>query len=106
MNQTIYNTIKKYRRQLEDMGITVKTIFLYGSYAYGNASSDSDIDLIVISNDFKSMDLWERLCLLGRARGDITTPIEILGFTEEEFAEKQEGTFIGDEVKAKGVEIE
>lgn len=31
--------------------------------------------------------------------------MEILGFTEEEFAAEQTGTFIEDEVKSKGIEV-
>lgn len=31
-------------------------------------NKDSDIDLVVISDDFKDMDTWERLMLLGSVR--------------------------------------
>ncbi len=44
------------------------------------------------------MDLWERLCLLGRARLGIKRPMEIIGVTEEEFEKVLTGSFIGDEV--------
>jgi len=32
-------------------------------------------------------------------------PIEALGYTEEEYNSEGEGTFIGDEVKSKGIEV-
>ena len=51
------------------------------------------------------MDLWERLCLLGRARKGIKRPMEILGLTEEEYESDQIDTFIRDEVKLKGIEV-
>ena len=105
MDQEIDRVIKQYKQRLEASGIRVKKIILYGSHAQGEAKEDSDIDLVVISEDFKDMDLWERLSLLGYARIGIRKPMEILGFTEEEFAEKEKGTFVGDEIKAKGVEI-
>jgi predicted nucleotidyltransferase len=105
MDKEINSIIKEYRKKLEDLGIIAKKIILYGSYASGNPKVNSDLDLVIISNDFKDMDLWERLCLLGRARIDIQRPMEILGFTEREFARKNKGTFIGDEIKTKGVEI-
>jgi len=88
------------------MGIRVKKLLLFGSHARGTAGADSDIDLAVVSDDFTSMDLWERMCLLGRARVGIARPMEILGFTQQEFAERHDGTFVGDEVRQKGVEIE
>lgn len=103
MDKEISRIISEYQRKLEALGIRVKKIILYGSHALGEAKEDSDIDLLVVSDDFKSMDLWERLCLLGRARTGIKRPMEILGFTEEELSEEQIGTFVRDEVKSKGV---
>ena len=105
MGKKIYHIISRYRQNLESLGIKVKRIFLYGSHGRGNPRKDSDIDLVVVSNDFKKMDTWERLCLLGRARIGIYEPMEILGITEEEFESQSHETFIGDEVKAKGVEV-
>ena len=106
MDGEVYNTITEYRKRLEARGIRIKKIILYGSHITGKASKDSDLDLIVVSNDFGSMDLWERLYILGDSRADIKRPMEILGMTEEEFESEGKGTFIGDEVKKKGVEVE
>ena len=105
VDKEIYNIITAYKHKLEALGIKVRSIILYGSYASGNAKEDSDIDLAVISDDFENMDLWDRLCLLGRARVGIKRPMEILGFTEAEFEAKHSGTFVGDEIKTKGVEV-
>jgi predicted nucleotidyltransferase len=105
MDQEISRIINKYQQRLEALGVKVKKIMLYGSYALGKPDEESDIDLVVISDDFRDMDLWERLCLLGRARMGIRRPMEILGFTEEEFVAKSIGSFIGDEVKSKGVQV-
>jgi predicted nucleotidyltransferase len=69
------------------------------------AKEDSDIDLVVVSDDFKNIDLWERLCLLGRARLGIKRPMEIIGITEEEYEKEHTGSFIGDEVKLRGIEV-
>lgn len=105
MDKEIGPVIMKYKQNLERLGIKVKEIILYGSYASGNAKEDSDIDLVVVSDDFKDKDLWERLCLLGRARMGIKRPMGILGFPEVEFEAKDSGTFVGDEIKTKGVEV-
>jgi len=105
MDKRVNHIINKYRKNLEAMGIKIKKIILYGSHACGKGKEESDIDLLVVSNDFKDMDLWERLCLLGRARLGIKKPMEILGVTEEEFKDENYGTFLGDEVKSKGIEI-
>lgn len=105
MDKAISRIIKDYKGILEGMGIRVKKIILYGSYALGSSRDYSDIDLVVISDDFEKMDLWERLTLLGRAGAMLKKSVEALGYTEEEFASEDGGTFIGDEVKAKGIEI-
>jgi predicted nucleotidyltransferase len=105
MDKEISRLIKQYQLELEALGVKVKKIILYGSHALGKAGKESDIDLVVVSNDFKDMDLWERLSLLGRARAGIKRPMEILGFTEKEFAETPIGSFIGDEVKSKGIVV-
>ena len=105
MDKEISHLITEYQQKLEASGVKVKKIILYGSYASGKAGKDSDIDLVVVSDDFKNMDLWERLRLLGRARMRIKRPMEILGFTEEELAEKPIGSFISDEVKSKGIVV-
>lgn len=105
MDKEVNRIITEYKQKLEDLGIKAQKIILYGSYASGRAKEDSDIDLVVVSNDFKDIDIWERLCLLGRARIGIKRPMEILGLTEEEFKAEHSGTFIGDAVKTKGVEV-
>jgi predicted nucleotidyltransferase len=105
VDKEISRLINEYQQKLEALGIKVNKIILYGSHASGKARKDSDIDLVVVSNDFKNMDLWKRLCLLGRARVGIKRPMEILGFTEEEFAQTAIGSFIGDEVKPKGIVV-
>lgn len=68
--------------------ISVQKIVLFGSYAYGEPHDGSDIDLLVVSKDFKGMDQVERVRLLmGIARQlDAMVDIEVLGFTPQEFA--------------------
>ncbi|MCL4513137.1 MAG: nucleotidyltransferase domain-containing protein [Candidatus Eremiobacteraeota bacterium] len=91
------------------MGIPVSKIILFGSHASGTAKKHSDIDLVVVSNYFRNVNLLERLGLLGRARiapTDIKEPMDILGFTEEEFAVEGKGSFLGREIKLKGIVVE
>ena len=85
MDKKINTTVKRYREFLEKSGIRVKKIILYGSYASGKSKEWSDIDLVVISNDFEKMDLWERLVVLGRVTTKVMEPLEVLGYTEEEY---------------------
>jgi len=82
--------IERYRQELKNFNINSQKIILYGSYAKGNPREDSDIDLIIISDDFKDMNLRERLEILGIAAGRVFEPIEALGYTSKEIKQKKE----------------
>lgn len=86
--------IGRYASALEHLGVKPLNIMLYGSYANGHAREDSDIDLIVVSEDFKNMNIRERLELLGLAAGKVFEPIEALGYTTSEIEENKKGTFL------------
>ena len=81
--------VKRYRIQLEKMGIHPTRILLYGSQAAGTAHEGSDIDLIVISGDWKKYNNRQRLELLGIAAARILEPVQAQGFTPSEIEEKQ-----------------
>lgn len=85
--------IERYREELKKHGIVSRRLILYGSYKRGSPREDSDIDLIVISDDFKGMNIRERLELLGVVAGRVFEPIEALGYTEEEVKDIK-GTFL------------
>ncbi|MBI5410311.1 MAG: nucleotidyltransferase domain-containing protein [Nitrospirae bacterium] len=85
--------IERYKDALKELGVFPQRIILYGSYAKGNPREDSDIDLIVISGDFRHMNLRERLETLGLAAGRVFEPIEAVGYTEEEVKDTK-GTFL------------
>lgn len=91
--QDIKKIIEKFKQELRKYNINSDKIILYGSYAKGNPREDSDIDLVVISNDFKNMNLRERLEILGLAAGQVFEPIEALGYTPKEIIQKKE-TFL------------
>lgn len=81
--------IQRYRTQLEKMGIHSDRILLYGSQATGTAQEGSDIDLIVISRDWKKYNHRERLELLGIASARILEPVQAQGFTPNEIKRKK-----------------
>jgi hypothetical protein len=60
----------------------------------GNPREDSDIDLVVVSNNFKDMNIRERLELLGIAAGKVFEPIEAIGYTPDEMESNKKGTFL------------
>ena len=88
-SSAIFRAIRKYIRALQESGIHVQQVFLYGSHAKNQAHRDSDIDIIVVSEDFKGKELLERLHILGRARRNVTESVEAYGFTPEEVQNRE-----------------
>lgn len=90
----IKEIIDRFMFEVERLGVKPEKVILYGSYAKGNPKEESDIDIVVISGDFRNMNIRERLELLGIAAGRVFEPIEALGYTEEEIESEKKGTFI------------
>ena len=54
----IIKAIKFFGKCLVDSGLNISKIILFGSYAKGKATKESDIDILIISNDFKGKDIF------------------------------------------------
>ena len=75
------------------MGIRCDRILLFGSQAAGLAREGSDIDLFVVSPDWREYSERERLEMLGVAAVRILEPIQARGVTPEELAEHRLAPF-------------
>jgi len=84
----VLEIIARFQRAIELRGIRVNRLILYGSYAKGSYREGSDIDLIVISKDFKGKDYWERIDILSDAIYDVFEPIEAIAMTPDEWKRK------------------
>jgi hypothetical protein len=87
------------------MGIHPERIMLYGSQAAGAAREGSDIDLIVISADWKKYNHRERLELLGIAAARILEPIQAQGFTPTEIKLKKVTPFWEQVMKEQAIAV-
>jgi predicted nucleotidyltransferase len=81
--------IRRFRAELEKMGIHVERVLLYGSQATRTAQDGSDIDLIIISADFAPYSQRERLEMLGIAAARILESVQANGFTPQEIDKRQ-----------------
>jgi predicted nucleotidyltransferase len=97
--------VKRYRVELQKMGIRPTRILLYGSQATGLAREGSDIDLIVISGDWKKYSQRQRLELLGIAAARILEPVQAQGFTPGEIRGKQLTPFWEHVMKEQAVAV-
>jgi predicted nucleotidyltransferase len=79
------DSLHRFRLALESQGIHIHKLVLYGSYARGKAREGSDIDVIVISDDFSGKSYWERIEVLSDAIYEVFEPIEAVALTKEEW---------------------
>mgnify|MGYP006291651843 CR=1 FL=1 len=81
----VVEIIHKFREAIEARGVKPVKIILFGSYAAGTNQEGSDIDIIVISDDFTGRSYWERIDLLADAIYDIFAPVEATALTTDEW---------------------
>jgi predicted nucleotidyltransferase len=97
--------IRRYRAQLKKMGIQPERVLLYGSQARGTAREGSDIDLIIISDDWKKYNRRQRLELLGIASARILEPVQAQGFTPNEVKQKKIMPFWEQIIKSQSIVV-
>jgi len=76
--------IRRYRAEVEKMGIRCERVLLFGSQATGTADESSDIDLFIVSADWARYGDRERFEMLGIAAARILEPIQARGVTPDE----------------------
>ncbi|MFQ6049460.1 MAG: nucleotidyltransferase domain-containing protein [Candidatus Paceibacterales bacterium] len=106
IKKRILTVVRDYLRNLEGK-IEIKKVILFGSTARGKTHRDSDIDLIIISPEFRKMEFVERLIFLNRLRREMkkSAPMDILGYTPEEFERLSKESIVLKEAKKEGVVI-
>lgn len=99
----IRGIVQKYLSVLAQNGIPVQRAFVYGSYARNEATSASDIDVMLVSDFFDTADVFKR-AKTWRFAADIDHRIEPVGVSEKRFL-SDEGSPLIAAVKEEGVEI-
>ncbi len=105
-NSRIKEKVKDYVEKLSSH-IEVEETILFGSRARGTGDKNSDIDLIIISPDFKDMHFMKRLTWLSKMRGEefMSPGMDIFGYTREEFKRAARESTVLEEARKKGVAI-
>lgn len=81
--ERVLSIVSAFQKALERQGIRGCRIILFGSRAKGKEEEGSDIDLLVLSNDFRGKDCWERAEILAAAIYEVFEPIEAIAMTFE-----------------------
>lgn len=106
VKKNIRKIINLYKKDLEKK-IKVSSMVLFGSQVSGKKQMDSDIDLLVISQNFKRMNPDKRLELLYKERKNPITfkySMDIFGVTPEEYENASDLTILG-EIKETGIKV-
>lgn len=79
------SAVARFKTALESRGIRISKLILYGSYAAGTFKEGSDIDIVVVSDDFIGKGFWERIDILSDAIYEVFEPIEAVAMTPDEW---------------------
>ncbi len=83
-------------------GLAIKRMFLFGSYARGNFSDYSDIDVCIIADGI--LDNFSLMLDIAPIAVHIDPRIETVVFSAQEYAEEPPVGLLG-EIKRSGIEI-
>lgn len=89
VKKKVKEAINFFKQQLKNEGLNISKIILFGSQANRTATEESDIDLVVVSEDFSGKDIFERAKLLSKV--DVMTikkfmiPLDVIMMSPEDF---------------------
>ncbi len=87
--KTVSEVIEFLKKCLEQQGVTVSKIVLFGSHATGGAGEESDLDIAVISNDFSGKGIFQRAKMTKEPEvktiRKFMIPLDIVTLTPEEY---------------------
>ncbi|MDF1553498.1 MAG: nucleotidyltransferase domain-containing protein [Deferrisomatales bacterium] len=100
-HRDVTELLKKAAERVVQSGIRLDAVYLYGSFASGNSTGESDIDVAFISDDFHagSMEQWKMIMRICR---QIDLRIEPVLYRPEEFRDEEPPTW---QIKKEGVQI-
>lgn len=101
VNNRAIELAKKFLEKLKSEGVNIERLYLYGSYAKGAEHKWSDIDIAVVSSDFKGSRFDEGVKLKSIA-SNIDIDIEPVPFRPDTFIDEDPLVW---EIKKEGIRI-
>lgn len=90
--ERVYEVIEYFKQCLIKNGIEPVEIILFGSQMRANAKDESDIDIAVVSEKFKGLDIFQRAELLNKSEIEtikrFVVPLDVVPMTKEELEEE------------------
>jgi len=96
--------VRNFREKISKI-ISIKKIILFGSRAHGKIHEWSDFDIVVVSNDFKGKNSFERgIGFYDHWSEDY--PVDFLCYTPEEFNKLKKKVTIIKTAVEEGIEVD
>lgn len=103
VDESIVEIIKRYLDVLRENGINAEKAVLFGSYARGESGKYSDIDILVIAEEF-DRDRWSNEDELFKLTRKADTRIQPIPVGARQFLEDNESVVI-EMARREGIEI-
>jgi predicted nucleotidyltransferase len=81
--------------------VRVEKVVLFGSYVNGKPNAWSDVDIAIISNDFRKFNFWEQAHFLTQRQWREFSLLEVHPYTLNDYRRASHLTFLG-EIKRTG----
>jgi predicted nucleotidyltransferase len=99
----IMSDLSRFKKELSKR-IAVQKMILFGSYARGDYKKESDVDLIIVSSDFRKTRFVKRS--LGFYKfWPLNLPVDYICYSPEEFEKQKKRVSIVSMALKEGVEI-
>ena len=89
MGQNTIDAVRFFGRRLTEGAVRVSEPVVFGSHARGEATNESDIDVIVVSNDFRDKDIFQRARMIRDPEREtierFRLPLDVVMMTPDEF---------------------
>jgi len=106
VKRQVRQAVRFLAKSLRDGGLDVARIVLFGSHSRGDATATSDVDLVILSEDFRGKDAFERAEMTIDAEAEATRrfgiSLDIITMTPEEF---EGGTSLVAQFARTGVDL-
>jgi len=93
-NKKLINIANTLKELLEESGIPVENLAIFGSVMKGTDKVESDIDMIIISKAFENKNIFQRADMLYKPETEfmriIKMPVDIISYTKAEYLESLE----------------
>lgn len=88
----IENIKKLLEKLLREKGISINKIVIFGSFVKGGFGKESDIDIVIVSKDFRNKGIFERVKLTTGIGRELVkrfkTPFDLIYYSDDEWERK------------------